>query len=116
MKRPVISHIFSTLRFRLVMLVVLGSVPPVCLALHIAWQDRQQQTKALRQRSQDLIQLATRAEDEMIAGTRQLLRAVSDSSQVQSGRWDNCEKLLSKLLLDYPRYANLGVIKTNGDV
>ena len=111
-----ISQLFSGLRFRLVLLVVLASLPPVVLTLHIARQDRQRQTAALRQRSHDMIQLAARKEDEMIAGTRQLLRAVAESSQVQSAQWGNCTKLLRTLFADYPRYANLGVINTNGDV
>jgi PAS domain S-box-containing protein len=111
-----ISQLFSGLRFRLVLLVVLASLPPVVLTLHIARQDRQRQTAALRQRSQDLVKLAARKEDEMIAGTRQLLRAMAESSQVQSARWGNCAKLLRTLFADYPRYANLGVIKTNGEV
>jgi PAS domain S-box-containing protein len=110
------SQLFSGLRFRLVLLVLLASLPPVVLTLHIARQDRQRQTAALRQRSQDMVKLAARKEDEMIAGTRQLLRAVAESSQVQLAHWGNCTKLLRTLFADYPRYANLGVIKTNGDV
>jgi PAS domain S-box-containing protein len=110
------SQLFSGLRFRLVLLVVLASLPPVALTLHIARQDRQRQTAALKQRSQDMVKLAARKEDEMIAGTRQLLRAVAESAQVQSARWGNCTKSLRTLFADYPRYANLGVIKTNGEV
>ncbi len=110
------SQLFSGLRSRLVLLVVLASLPPVVLTLHIARQDRQRQTAALRQRSQDMVKLAARKEDEMIAGTRQLLRAVAESSQVRSAQWGNCNKLLRTLFADYPRYACLGVIKTNGDV
>src|SRR5581483_7096541 len=109
-------QLFSGLRLRLVLLVLLAAIPAVVLTLHIARQDRQHQTAALRQRSQDLIQLADRKEDELIAGTRQLLRAVAESSQVLSGRRDDCTRLLRSLFADYPRYANLGVIKTNGDV
>ena len=76
------SQLFSGLRFRLLLLVVLASIPPVVLTLHIARQDRQCQTAALRQHSQDMVKLAARKEDEMIAGTRQLLRAVAESTQV----------------------------------
>jgi hypothetical protein len=104
------------LRFRLVLLVVLASLPPVVLTLHMARQDRQRQTAALRQRSQDIVKLSARKEDEMIAGTRQLLRAVAASSQAQLGHWGDCTELLRTLFADYPRYANLGVIKPNGDV
>ncbi|MCX6928139.1 MAG: HAMP domain-containing protein [Verrucomicrobia bacterium] len=110
------SQLFSGLRFRLVLLVVLASLPPVVLTLHIARQDRQRQTAALRQRSQDMVKLAARKEDEMIAGTRQLLRAVAESAQVRSAQWGNATMLLRTLFADYPRYSNLGVIKTNGEV
>jgi PAS domain S-box-containing protein len=111
-----LHQLFSGLRFRLVLLVVLASLPPVVLTLHIARQDRQRQTAALRQHSQDMVKLAARKEDEMIAGTRQLLRAIAESSQVQSAQWSKCTKLLRTLFADYPRYANLGVLKTNGNV
>jgi hypothetical protein len=110
------SQLFSGLRFRLLLLVVLTSIPPVVLTLHIARQDRQRQTAALRQRSQDMVKLAARKEDEMIAGTRQLLRAVAESTQVRSAQWGNATKLLRTLFADCPRYANLGVIKPNGDL
>jgi PAS domain S-box-containing protein len=110
------SQLFSGLRSRLVLLVVLASIPTVVLTLHIARQDRQRQAAALRQRSQDMLRLAARKEDEMIAGTRQLLHAVAASPQVQLGRWGDCNAWLRTLFADYPRYANLGVIKTNGDV
>src|ERR1019366_5116884 len=110
------SQLFSGLRFRLVLLVVLASLPPVVLTLHIARQDRQRQTTALRQHSQDMVKLAARKEDEMIAGTRQLLRAVAESAQVRSAQWGNATKLLRTLFADCPRYANLGVIKPNGDL
>jgi len=110
------SQLFSGLRLRVLLLVVLASLPPVVLTLHIARQERRGKITALRQRSQDIIRLSARKEEEMILGTRQLLRVVAASSQVQLGRWGECNDLLRTLFADYPRYANLGVIKTNGDV
>jgi len=110
------SQLFSGLRFRLALLVVLASLPPVVVTLHIARQDRDRQKVVLRQRSQDMVKLAARKEDEMIAGTRQLLRAMAESSQVKLGRGAGCTQLVRTLFADYPRYANLGVIKPNGDV
>ncbi|MCU0783734.1 MAG: hypothetical protein MUF81_06740, partial [Verrucomicrobia bacterium] len=110
------SQLFSSLRVRLVLLVLLASIPPVAMTLHIARQDRQDAVAALKQRAQAIVKLSARKEDEMILGTRQLLHAVAASSQVQSGRWDDCNLLLRTLFADYPRYANLGVIKPNGDI
>jgi PAS domain S-box-containing protein len=110
------NQLFSGLRLRLLLLVVLASLPPVVLTLHIARQERRGKITALRQRSQDIIKLTAQKEEEMILGTRQLLRVVAASSQVQMGRWGECNDLLRALFADYPRYANLGVIKTNGDL
>ena len=114
--RSLITQLFSGLRPRLLFLVALASIPPVALTLHTAWQDRQREAEVWKRHSAEVIQLATREEDELIGGIRQLLRAVAESFQVQSGQWAKCDKLLAKLLADDPRYANLGVIKTNGDV
>jgi PAS domain S-box-containing protein len=111
-----LSQLFSGLRFRLLLLVVLASLPPVGLTLWIARQDRQSAVAALRQRSLDITRLSARKEDEMLLGTRQLLRAVAASSQMQSGQWGDCTELLRTLFADYPRYANLGVIKPTGEV
>ena len=102
------SQFFSGLRFRLVLLVVLASLPPVVLTLHIARQDRQRQTAALRQRSQDMVKLAARKEDEMIAGTRQLLRAVAESSQVRSAQWGNCHEVAAHAVRRLPALCQPG--------
>ncbi len=79
------SQLFSGLRVRLAVLVVLASLPPVVLTLHIARQERRAKITALRQRSQDIIKLSARKDEEVILGTRQLLRVVAASSQVQIG-------------------------------
>lgn len=111
-----LSQLFSGLRPRLVLLVALASLPPVVLTLHLARQERRGRITALRQRSQDIIKLSARREEEMILGTRQLLRVVAACSEVQLGRWSQCRELLRRLFADYPRYANLGVIEANGEV
>ena len=110
------SQLFSGLRFRLVLVVVMASLPPVLLTLHIARQDRQDRRAALRQRSKDIVALSARKEEEMLLGTRQLLSAVAASAQVQSGHWGEGDELLRTLFAEYPRYANLGVIQPNGDL
>ena len=78
------SQLFSGLRSRLVLLVVLASLPPVVLTLYIARQDRQRQTAALRQRSQDMVKLAARKEAEMIA--EKVRNALCHPYAIQEGR------------------------------
>jgi hypothetical protein len=105
---------FSELRFRLLLLVVLTCAPLAGLTLHTAWEDRRRAVTDWARRSQELMQLASREEQELIGGTRQLLLAIAESSSVRLGNRRGCKELLGQVLRSYPRYANFGVLQTNG--
>ncbi|MEY2427544.1 MAG: hypothetical protein QOJ40_429 [Verrucomicrobiota bacterium] len=107
---------FSELRFRLLLLVVLTCAPLAGLTLHTAWEDRRRAVTDWARRSQDLMQLASREEQELIGGTRQLLLAIAESSSVRLGNRRGCKELLGEVLRSYPRYANFGVLQTNGNI
>ena len=114
--RTLISRLFSGLRFRLLLLVVLACTPLVGLTLYTAWQNHQRLVADWEQQAQEMVQLAIQEEAQMIGQTRQLLMAMADSSQVHSGDRQDCKELLDDLFASYPRYADLGVIKTNGEL
>jgi PAS domain S-box-containing protein len=111
-----ISQVCSGLRFRLLVLVLLTCAPLAALTLHTASEDRRRERASWSQRPQKLIQLAGREEVRVIGQTRQLLLAISESGAVRSGNWQGCHRLLAELFSAYPNYANLGVIRTNGEV
>jgi len=104
------------LRFRLLLLVLLTCAPLAALTLHTASDDRRRERASWSQRPQKINQLAGREEEKLIGQTRQLLLAVSESAPVRLGNWRGCQRLLDELTSSYPSYANLGVIKTNGEV
>ncbi len=106
----------SGLRFRLLLLVLLVCTPLVGLIVHTASEDRRRDRNNWEQRSEKITELASREEEKLIAQTRQLLLAVSESSAVRSGNWRTSQRLLSELFSSYPGYVNYGVIHTNGDV
>ena len=114
--RKTIRQLFSGLRWRLLLLVLLTCAPLVGLTLYTASQERRQLVKEWKQRSQDMMALATREEGQVIGQTRQLLLALAESAPVRSGSRRDCQKLLEALFGSYPRYANLGVIRTTGIV
>lgn len=111
-----ISQIMSGLRFRLLLLVVVVCTPLVVVTLETAWQSRRRQVTNWRQRSQRILELADREEGKLLGETRQLLLAVAESSPVRSGNLRSCDKYLGELFASYPRYANFGVLDTNGEV
>jgi PAS domain S-box-containing protein len=112
--RKFIIRLVSGLRLRLLLLVLLACAPLVGLTLHTASEERRRLVKEWSQRSQEMMELATREEGRVIGQTRQLLLALAESSAVRSGNRRDCKKLLDGLFANSPRYANLGVIKTNG--
>jgi signal transduction histidine kinase len=111
-----VRQIFSGLRFRLLLLVVITCVPLIVLMLHTAGDERRRQVTSWQQRSEKLLALAEQEESVILGGTKQLLMAVAESSAVNSGNQRSCKKLLDELFASYPRYANLGVLSTNGEL
>lgn len=110
----IFKKFLSGLRLRLLLLVLLACTPLVALMLYSASEDRRQLEAEWMQRSDELLRLARREEEKVIAQTRQLLLAVAESSGVRAGNRRDCKKLLDGILATYPRYANLGVIRSNG--
>lgn len=111
-----IRQLFSGLRFRLLLLVILTCAPLVALTVNTALEDRRRQMSNWLQRSQRLTELAVREEQELAGGTRQLLLALAEASAVRNGNRRASKKLVDDLLATYPKYANLGVLSTNGEV
>jgi PAS domain S-box-containing protein len=114
--RTIIGRLVSGLRWRLLLLVLLACAPLVGLTLHTASEERRRMVKDWNQRSQAMMQLATQEEGPVLGQTRKLLLALAESGPVRAGNRKECEKLLAELLGSYPRYANLGVVNTNGVV
>lgn len=110
------GRVFYGLRWRLLLLVLLACAPLVGLMLHTAAEERRRLVKDWNQRAQDLKQLATREEAQLIGQTRQFLLALAESGPVRSGNRQESQKLLDELFGSYPRYANLGVVRTNGTI
>ena len=60
--RKIVYRIFSGLRWRLLLLVLLACAPLIGLTLHTASEDRRRLVKEWNQRAQEMMQLATREE------------------------------------------------------
>jgi len=109
-------QICAGLRFRLLLLVLLACAPLVALMLHTADEDRRRQMSNWQQHAHAIAEAAQHEETQIVGETRQLLLAVAESSAVRSANRRSCKKLVDDLFATYPRYANLGVISTNGAI
>jgi PAS domain S-box-containing protein len=111
-----LSRVLFSLRFRLLLLVLLVCAPLIALTLHTASSERRRAVTAWSERAQRVSRLAQRQEADFLGQTRQLLLAVSESSAIQSGNRQTRKKALDEVFASYPNYADLGLTDTNGEV
>src|SRR5262245_39989107 len=111
-----IRYVFSSLRLRLVVLVLLAVVPALGLMLYTNLEQRRLATVQAQTDAQRLARLSATQQQQLIEGARQLLIALAQLREVRSGDAAACNTLMASLLKQYPLYANLGVIELDGDV
>jgi len=107
---------FSSLRLRLVLLVLLAVIPALGLMLYTNLEQRRLETVQAQADAQRLARLASTQQQQLIEGVRQLLIALAQLPEVRSGDAAACTSLMTSLLKQYPLYANLGVIELDGNV
>ena len=107
---------FSGLRLRLLLMVLLACAPLVALVLHAAWEDRRRARAAWQSQLGNILQIARNEEKKIVDSTRQLLLAVSEVSGVPTFDPEAANISLLGIHKSYSRYANLGLLATNGDV
>ena len=108
-----IRQILSSLRLRLLLLVLLVCSPLVALTLHNAGQQRHEALATWESRAQRLCTITQREEEALFTDTRLLLFGLAESAPVASDNRRASEELLNDYLKNRPYFANLGVIKAN---
>ena len=107
---------FASLRARLLVLVLLAIVPALGLVLYTNFELRQMIVADAKEETLRLAQLAANDQEDSIRGTRQLLFALAQLSEVRSSDTQTCSALFAQLLRQYPQYTLLGVIGLDGQI
>ncbi|HEY1374695.1 MAG TPA: cache domain-containing protein, partial [Candidatus Binatia bacterium] len=106
--------LFSDLRLRLALLVLLAVIPALALIFYAAEEQRRSISLEAQQSAQRLARLVSANQEVLIAGTRQLLTAVAEVPVVQAGDATACSAFLQQVHGKYPYYTNLAVADVNG--
>jgi steroid delta-isomerase-like uncharacterized protein len=109
------SSWLSNLRLRFLFLVVLAVLPAVGLLLITVTEQRDDAVVKARADAQQLARLAAADQGRLIESTRQLLTVLARLPEVKAGG-ESCNALFADLLIQFPRYTNLGVIAPDGIV
>lgn len=106
---------FSSLRVRLLLLVLLAVLPALGLTLYTDSERRRLEAGQMQEDALRVAHLASFTEAQLIEGTRHLLVVLASLPEVRAGDPAACSALFADLLKQYPRYANFLVISPDGN-
>jgi signal transduction histidine kinase len=113
------ARLASSLRVRLLALVLLAVAPTVALILYNAWEDRGDARDDVRNDALTLTELSVMQQQQLLEGSRQLLVTLSPlASSVDLATIDRTTfgPTLATFLRDLTFYANLGIADAEGNV
>ncbi len=108
--------IFSGLRARLLLFLLLAMLPALGLILYTAYHSWKLAESYTRDETARLVRLAASDYQRLVEGTRHLLGALAGVAEVRGRNAASCSALFSRLKMGYPHYANLGAVGPDGDI
>lgn len=107
---------FSSLRVRLVLLVLFAVIPALGLILYTASEQRRAAAGEAQANALRLAQSVSSTQDDLFEGARQLLIALAQIPVVRGDNPAECNSLFSVLVKKYASYTNLGVVTPAGNI
>ncbi|HET7087730.1 MAG TPA: GAF domain-containing protein [Anaerolineae bacterium] len=106
----------TSMRARLMLLVLLAIIPVLGLLLHISFEERRLAAIDAQENALTLVQLLKADQERTVEGARQLLIALTQLRDVRSDDPATCVARLTELLKLYPGYSGFGVAEADGDI
>ena len=107
---------FSSLRFRLILLVLLAVIPALGLTFYTGLEQRRHAAEHVQSEAMQLARRVSAEHERLIEGTRQFLYMLAQLPQVLECDKSTCSRLFSELLKQYPHYLNIGAIGSDGNL
>jgi len=106
----------GSLRFRVLLVIALATLPALVYILYTASQTRAQSRHAVEAQARYLARLASRQHAAQITGARALLTAIRDLPLDWRERATPCPDFFPALRASVPHLANLGILGGDGQV
>lgn len=107
-------HFFTTLRFRLILLVFLAILPALGLILYAGLEHRRLAANEARKDVLDMVHHASAYQERVVEGARQMLSTLSELPMVQRQDGPACTALFARILGKQKFYANISAINLQG--
>ncbi len=107
---------FTSLRARLISLVLLCLLPVLGMTIYNCIEDRRLAIAQVRDDMRQVSKTAATQQSQTVANAQQLLVVLAKIRRVTENIPDECTGILREILKSYPLYNNIGVVKPNGQV
>src|SRR5437867_1307286 len=106
----------SSLRYRLLLLVLLAELPALALIVSTAWEQQHQAAVGAQDDALRLARLAASDHERLIEAARSLLTGLAQLSDVQMHNAKACSALFAEVQRRFPLYTDIGAIRPDGHV
>ncbi|HXG53343.1 MAG TPA: GAF domain-containing protein [candidate division Zixibacteria bacterium] len=106
----------SSLRGRLVVLVLLAVLPALAVIFHSAREQRRAMSLEAQASALRIARLVATSQNNLVEGARQFLLALTQIPEIRKIDPEACPTLARRLLARDPRYTNIGVADAEGNV
>jgi signal transduction histidine kinase len=106
----------KSLRVRLLLLVLVAVIPAWGVIAYTASEHRRIAVAEIQRNVLRLAEFNAREEEQVFQGTRQILIALANFVRKRNDNPSECSAFCADLLKQFRRYANMGAVKSNGDV
>jgi two-component system cell cycle sensor histidine kinase/response regulator CckA len=111
-----VHNFFFTLRFRLVLLVLIALIPALGLIFYIGLEQRKLATIQAKKEALSLALFASNRQKQLVEGAHLFLDILAQLPPVRRCDPVACCNLITDLLKQYPHYLNIGAIGLDGYV
>ena len=105
---------FSSLRTRLMVLVLLAAVPAFGLTLYTDIEGRRRAAEEVEAAAVRTVKLVASGQEHLIEDVRRFLIDVAELPEVRTQRSRECNERAARLLQYSPSYANIGAVSATG--
>ena len=106
----------KSLRVRLLLLVLVAVIPAWGMIAYTAAEQRRIAVAEIQRNVLQLAESIASQEEQALQGTRQILIALANFVRKVDENQADCNAFCVDLLKQFRRYANIGAVKSNGDV
>ncbi len=110
------KNFLSSLRFRLILLVLLATLPAFWLVVSDAARAREDARAQAVEQTLNLVRITAAEQQTLISSTQSLLVGMAELPQLRPEQAAECSALLATILPLHPIYVNLGVADAQGDI